>query len=156
VALQAEAGAHGASSPTLAHELFASLLETLLTHDAAAAVDRAARCQHLSTQGVAHGAGELRPVIEAAALLEARLVAAEWSQVAQVALQATQVRRCRDARGREARAAAQGRTLTLRAGLPRVGRQADAGLLRRHGDDGQVVRGHATHAARAARAAGVA
>ena len=89
--VQALEGSKDVPSPTLSHELFSSLLETLLAHDANAAIQRASKSRDKSTSTALDDQSQLRTVIEAASLLEARLIAVEWSQIALVALQATQV-----------------------------------------------------------------
>lgn len=92
VCVQAAAGSREVPSPTLSQELVASLLDALLTHDSNIVITRALKSQDLSTSPNATSNSNLEECIEAASMLEARLVAVEWSQIALVALQGTQVR----------------------------------------------------------------
>jgi hypothetical protein len=80
------------TSPTLNQEVVATLLEVLLTHESAnAAIEDALahRAEAPLREGVAT---DLQKSINSAALLEARLTAIEWSQIALIALSGTQAR----------------------------------------------------------------
>lgn len=80
------------TSPTINQEVVATLLEVLLTHDDAnAALETAlAHRGDAPTRDLANS--DLSASIASAALLESRLTAVEWTQIALLALNGTQVR----------------------------------------------------------------
>jgi hypothetical protein len=79
------------ASPTLNQEVVTTLLEVLLTHEVANAAIEDALARRAEAP-LREGLGaDLHKSIASAALLEARLTAIEWSQVALLALSGTQV-----------------------------------------------------------------
>ena len=80
------------ASPTLNQEVVATLFEVLLTHEQVNAAIEHALKSHEQEHVREGEASNLKDCIESAAVLEARLTAVEWSQIALVALQGTQVR----------------------------------------------------------------
>jgi hypothetical protein len=80
------------ASPTLNQEVVATLFEVLLTHEQVNVAIEHALKSHEQAHVREGEASSLKDCIESAAVLEARLTAVEWSQIALVALQGTQAR----------------------------------------------------------------
>lgn len=79
------------SSPTINQELVATLMEVLMTHDDANRAVEHALKSHDQIQAQEGEADDLKVCIDSAAVLDSRLTAVEWTQIALVALQGTQV-----------------------------------------------------------------
>ena len=80
------------TSPTINQEVVATLLEVLLTHDAATSALSAALAKRHEAPARDLVGADLNTSIASAALLEARLTAVEWTQIALLVLNGTQVR----------------------------------------------------------------
>lgn len=82
------------ASPTINQEIVATLMEVLLTHDDANRAIEHALKSHDQIQAQEGEADDLKVCIDSAAVLDSRLTAVEWTQIALVALQGTQVIPC--------------------------------------------------------------